>query len=126
MDINNYIMQIEDLIQLLGPYPMDELLPDLFQQFKTIRCYYFHKAIVDLEQDYYLGCCHDINCLSLCAMVTKIKCIQEQAQQWDAPSPEDPTILVLHTTIVKQNSILLDQQHALEALTTQTAHCLNL
>jgi len=61
VDINDYIMQIEDLIQLLGPYPMDKLLPNLFQQFKTVPCYYFHKAIVDLEQDYYLGCCHNIN-----------------------------------------------------------------
>jgi len=64
-------------------------------------------------------------CLSLCAIVTKIKCIQEQAQ-WDAPSPKDPTILALWATIMKQNSILLDQQQALEALTAHTTHCPNL
>jgi len=88
-------MQVEDLINLLGPYPTDELLPDLFQEFKTVPCHYFHKAILDLEQDYYLGWQLNITCLSLCTKVTEIKRIQEQAQQWEAPVPDDPTILAL-------------------------------
>jgi len=44
-------MQVEDLINLLGPYPTDELLLDLFMEFKTIPHHYFHKAILDLKQD---------------------------------------------------------------------------
>jgi len=107
MDINDYIMQIKDLIHLLDTYPMDELLPDLFQQFKTTSHHCFHHAILDLEQDYYLSWQSDLTCLSLCVKVTKIKCIQEQAQQWDAPSPDDPTIIALCTTIANQHSTLL-------------------
>jgi len=121
-DINEYVMQVEDLIQLLGPYPTDELLPDLFQQFKTVPCHYFNKAIVNLEQDYYLGRHSDLTCLMLCATVTEIKRIQEQACQWDAPSPDDPTILALCSTIAHQNTALLAQQEALEALTATNWH----
>jgi len=118
--MNEYIMQVEDLIHLLGSYPTDELLPDLFHEFKSIPQHYFHKTILDLEQDYYLGCQPDLTCLTLCAKVTKIKRIQEQAQQWDAPSPDDPTILALHSTIVQQQSALLAQQHVLESLTSRS------
>jgi len=112
-------MQVEDLTNLLGHYPTNKLLPDLFKEFKTVPRHYFHKAIFNIEQDYYLGCQMDLTCLSLCAKVMEIKCIQEQAQQWDAPSPKDPTILALHSTIAQQHSALLVQQQVLEALTAQ-------
>jgi len=118
-DIADYITQVTDLIQLLGPYPTDELLPDLFRQFKSVPRHYFHKAISDIEQDYYLGRLPDLNCLSLCVTVTKIKRIQEQAQQWDTPSPDEPSILALRATISQQNQTLLAQQQALEAFMAQ-------
>jgi len=121
-DLNDYIMQVEDLIYLLGPYLTDELLPALFCEFKMINCHYFHKALFDLEQTYYLGNQQDVSCLTLCAKVTEIKCIQEQAQQLDTPSPDDPTILALHATIAQQNSTLLAQQEVLEALTAHPSH----
>jgi len=72
----------------------DELLPDLFCEFKSIPRHYFHKAILDLKQDYYLGWQLDLTCLMLCAKVTEIKCIQEQAQQWDAPIQMIPPSLL--------------------------------
>jgi len=109
-------MQVKDLIHLLGPYPTDELLPDLFREFQTINHHYFHKAILNLEQAYYLGNHNDLTCLTLCMKVAEIKCIQEQACQWDAPFPDDPTILALCTTIMQQNSMLLAQQEVLEAM----------
>jgi len=119
-DLNEYIMQIEDFIHLLGPYPTDELLPDLFREFKSIPRHYFNKAILDLEQDYYLGRQPDLTCLTLCAKVTEIKRIQEQAQQWDAPIPEDPNIMALRSTIVQQQTALIAQQQVLESLTTRS------
>jgi len=120
MDFNNYIMQVEDLINLLGPYPTNELLPDLFHQFKTINCHYFHKALLDLEQDYYLGQATDLTCFSLCTNITAIKQIQEQVQQWDALSLDNPTILTLQTTITNQHSALLAQQQVLKTLTQES------
>jgi len=50
-------------------------------------------------------------------MVTEIKWFQEQACQWDAPSPDDPTILALQSTIAHHNTALLAQQEALKVLT---------
>jgi len=52
-DMNQYITEVEDLIQLLGHCSTSELLPDLFRQLKSLPRYYFTKAISDLKQQYY-------------------------------------------------------------------------
>jgi len=105
-DLNTYVTQSKDLLQLLGSAPTTEFLPNLFWQFKSIPCYYFNKAIMDLEQHYYLGNEPGLTCLSLCAKVVKIQCIQEQAQQWDAPAPNDQHLQALHFTLASHHQIL--------------------
>jgi len=58
---------------------------------------------------------HILTCFNLCAHVIEIWCIQEQAQQWDAPPPDDPNLQALHST-------LLAHQGVIEALLARQSH----
>jgi len=106
IDLDNYIMQVKDLLQLLRSMPITELISDLFWQFKSIPCYYFNKAITDLEQHYYLSSEQGLTCRSLCAKVIEIWYIQEQAQQWDTPAPDDHNLQALFSTLVAHQQII--------------------
>jgi len=114
-DLNDYIAQVEDLLQLLGLISTNELLPDLFCQLKLLLHFYFNKAITDLEQQYYLGKEHGLTCFQLCTEAIKIKRIQEQVQQWDTPNPDDQNLQALHAT-------LLAHQQVIESLMANTSN----
>jgi len=105
-DLNDYIAQVEDLLQLLGSTSTTELLPDLFRQLKLLPHYYFNKAITDLEQCYYLGNERGLTCPQLCVKAIKIRRIQEQAQQWDVPNPEDSTLQALQSTLLTHHQVI--------------------
>jgi len=59
---------------------------------------------------------HGLTCLTLCAKAITICQIQEQAQQWDAPAPDDINLQALC-------SMLVAHQDVIEALVTKPDPC---